>query len=88
MSLIGDMTTAVITHINKGMSFKSSFAEVAHQHGIRHYKDEAQYNHIFGRVMIAVKRKMGRGSLVRPVKISLCQSRELIIKNSLPTIND
>ena len=68
MSLIGDMTTAVITHINKGMSFKSSFAEVAHQHGIWHYKDEAQYNHIFGRVMIAVKRKIGRQALSKTCK--------------------
>ena len=69
MSLIGDMATAVITHINKGMSFKSSFADVAHQHGIWHHKDSAQYNHVFGQVLNSVKRKIGRNALSEACKV-------------------
>ena len=68
MSLIGDMAAAVITHINKGMSFESSFAKVAHQYNIFYYKDSAQYSHICGRVTIAVKRKIGQQALNKTCK--------------------
>lgn len=62
------MTDAVADLIDKGASFKSAFAEVAHQHDIWHHRMPERYNFFFRQVMRRVKKKVGRPKLVRSCK--------------------
>lgn len=68
MSHLIDMTDKVVARINKGTSFKEAFATTAHERGIYHGRDSAQYNYHFREVMKQVKEKIGSDALSRACK--------------------